>query len=248
MWWQETVIYEVYVRSFCDSDGDGVGDLPGVLERLDYLAELGVEAVWLTPIHSSPDADVGYDVADYVAVDERLGTLADVGGLLRAAHARGMRVLLDLVVNHTSVAHPWFAASRASREDPRRDWYIWRAGPPGAPPTNWRSLAGGSAWQYDAATGEHYLHTFLPEQPDLTWRNADVRAAVADVMRFWLERGGSTSSGSTRCRCWSRTRSSETTRPIRAGARGSLTTGGWRQRSRRTALPSHTPGLAPLAP
>src|SRR5215207_2089598 len=189
MWWQETVIYEVYVRSFCDSDGDGVGDLPGVLERLDYLAELGVEAVWLTPIHSSPDADVGYDVADYVAVDERLGTLADVGGLLRAAHARGMRVLLDLVVNHTSVAHPWFAASRASREDPRRDWYIWRAGPPGAPPTNWRSLAGGSAWQYDSATGEHYLHTFLPEQPDLNWRNPAVRAAIAGVMRFWLELG-----------------------------------------------------------
>jgi alpha-glucosidase len=177
------------VRSFRDSDGDGVADLPGVLERLDYLAELGVDAVWLTPIHPSPDADVGYDVADYVAVDPRLGTLADIDRLLRAAHARGMRVLLDLVVNHTSVAHPWFAASRASREDPRRAWYIWRAGRPGAPPTNWRSLAGGSAWQYDAASGEHYLHTFLPEQPDLNWRNADVRSAVADVMRFWLERG-----------------------------------------------------------
>jgi alpha-glucosidase len=189
MWWQTAVIYEVYVRSFHDSDGDGVGDLPGVLERLDYLAELGVDALWLTPIHPSPDADVGYDVADYVAVDQRLGTLADVDRLLRAAHARRMRVLLDLVVNHTSDTHPWFAASRASRVDRRREWYIWRPGPPGAPPTNWRSLAGGSAWQYDAASGEHYLHTFLPEQPDLNWRNADVRAAVADVMRFWLERG-----------------------------------------------------------
>jgi alpha-glucosidase len=187
--WRDAVIYEVYVRSFRDADADGVGDLPGVLEKLGYLAELGVDAVWLTPIHPSPDADVGYDVVDYMAVDPRLGTLEDVGLLLRAAHARRMRVLLDLVVNHTSDRHPWFAASRASREASSRDWYIWRAGTPDAPPTNWRSIAGGSAWQYDAATGEHYLHTFLPAQPDLNWRNPDVRSAIADVMRFWLERG-----------------------------------------------------------
>ena len=188
-WWQEAVVYEVYVRSFRDTDGDGVGDLPGVLEKLGYLAELGVDAIWLTPIHPSPDADVGYDVADYMAVDPRLGSLEDVDRLLWAAHTHGVRVLLDLVVNHTSDRHPWFAASRASREDPRRDWYIWRAAPPNVPPTNWRSIAGGSAWQYDAASGEHYLHTFLPEQPDLNWRNSDVHAAIADAMRFWLARG-----------------------------------------------------------
>lgn len=188
-WWQQAVVYEVYVRSFRDADGDGVGDLPGVLERLEYLAELGVDAIWLTPIHPSPDADVGYDVADHWAVDPRLGTVDDVDGLLGAAHARGMRVLLDLVVNHTSDRHPWFEASRVSRDDPRRDWYIWRGGPPEALPTNWRSIAGGSAWQYDAASGEHYLHTFLPEQPDLNWRNADLRAAIAEAMRFWLARG-----------------------------------------------------------
>ena len=188
-WWQEAVIYEVYVRSFRDADGDGVGDLPGVLEKLDYLADLGVDALWLTPIHPSPDADVGYDVADHLAVDPRLGTVDDVDRLVGAAHARGIGVLLDLVVNHTSDQHPWFVASRASRDNPRRDWYIWRTGSPSSPPTNWRSMVGGSAWEYDAASGEYYLHTFLPEQPDLNWRSPAVRAALADAMRFWLGRG-----------------------------------------------------------
>jgi len=187
--WSNAVLYEIYVRSFRDTDADGIGDLPGVLEKLGYVAELGVDAVWLTPIHPSPDADLGYDVADYTAVDPRLGTLDDVDRLIAATHDRGMRLLLDLVVNHTSDRHPWFTASRASRGDPRRDWYIWRPGPPHAPPTNWRSIAGGSAWQHDAVTGEHYLHTFLPEQPDLNWRNPAVRAAIADAMRCWLDRG-----------------------------------------------------------
>jgi alpha-glucosidase len=187
--WNEAVLYEIYVRSFRDTDGDGIGDLAGVLEKLGYVAELGVDAVWLTPIHPSPDADLGYDVADYTAVDPRLGTLDALDRLLADAHDRGLQVLLDLVVNHTSDRHPWFTASRASRDGPWRDWYIWRPGPPDAPPTNWRSIAGGSAWRHDAASGGHYLHTFLPEQPDLNWRNPAVRAAIADAMRFWLDRG-----------------------------------------------------------
>ena len=175
---REGVLYEIYVRSFRDASGDGVGDLPGVLERLDYVAGLGVDAIWLTPIHPSPDADLGYDVADYTAIDPRLGTLGDFDRLLAAAHSRGLRVLLDLVLNHTSDRHPWFTA--------HRDRYIWARGDP---PNNWLSIAGGSAWTYDAAAGAHYLHTFLPEQPDLDWRSPDVRAAIGDAMRFWLDRG-----------------------------------------------------------
>ena len=176
--WRETVLYEIYVRSFRDANGDGVGDLPGVLERLDYVAWLGADAIWLTPIHPSPDADLGYDVADYTAVEPRLGTLEDLDRLLEAAHDRGLRVLLDLVLNHTSDRHPWF------REHP--EWYIRARG---RPPNNWLSIAGGPAWSYDAARDEHYLHTFLPEQPDLDWRNADLRAAIARAVRFWLDRG-----------------------------------------------------------
>jgi alpha-glucosidase len=174
--WRELVLYEIYVRSFRDSDGDGIGDLPGLIQKLPYLSDLGVDALWLTPIHPSPDADLGYDVADYRSVDPRLGTLADLDRLLAAAHERGLRVLLDLVANHTSDRHPWFRD--------RRDFYIWRR-----EPNNWRSLAGGSAWKYDAAAGAYYLHSFLPEQPDLDWRNPAVRDAIGDIMRFWLDRG-----------------------------------------------------------
>ncbi|MBE7217918.1 MAG: DUF3459 domain-containing protein [Caulobacteraceae bacterium] len=189
-WWRSGVVYQVYPRSFQDSDGDGIGDLPGVERRLDHLAELGVDAVWLSPIYPSPMADFGYDVADYCDVDPRFGALADFDRLLAAAHARGLKLLLDFVPNHTSDRHPWFLESRSSRTDPRRDWYIWRdPAPGGGPPNNWISDFGGSSWEWDAATGQYYLHAFLPQQPDLNWRNPQLRAAMLGAMRFWLDRG-----------------------------------------------------------
>ena len=189
-WWKTGVIYQIYPRSFQDSDGDGIGDLRGILARLDYLVDLGVDAIWLSPIFPSPMADFGYDVADYRGVDPIFGSIADLDALVAAAHARGLRVLLDLVPNHSSSEHPWFRASRSSRTDPKRDWYIWRdAAPGGGPPNNWTSDFGGSAWEWDAATGQYYLHAFLKEQPDLNWRNPAVRAAMMNVLRFWFARG-----------------------------------------------------------
>ena len=189
-WWKGGVIYQVYPRSYQDTDGDGVGDLAGVERRLDHLVDLGVDAVWLSPIYPSPMADFGYDVADYCGVDPRFGTLADFDRLLAAAHARGLKLLLDFVPNHSSDRHPWFVESRSSRTNSRRDWYVWRdAASDGGPPNNWISDFGGSAWEPDAATGQSYLHAFLPEQPDLNWRNPQVRAAMLDAMRFWLDRG-----------------------------------------------------------
>jgi alpha-glucosidase len=189
-WWQAGVIYQIYPRSFADSNADGVGDLPGILGRLDYLVELGVDAVWISPIYPSPMADFGYDVADYCDVDPLFGTLADAERLITAAHARGLRVILDFVPNHTSDAHRWFTASRTSRTNPYRDWYIWRdPSPEGGPPSNWLSHFGGPAWEWDAATGQYYLHSFLREQPDLNWRNPAVRTAMHDALRFWLDRG-----------------------------------------------------------
>jgi alpha-glucosidase len=190
LWWQRGIIYQIYPRSFADSDGDGVGDLPGILGRLDYLEWLGVDAVWLSPIYPSPMVDSGYDVADYTAVDPIFGSLEDLDALIVAAHGRGLKVILDLVPNHTSDQHPWFAASRSSRTDARRDWYLWRdPTPDGGPPNNWLSHFGGSAWQWDPGTEQYYYHAFAVEQPDLNWRNPRVRAAVFDVMRFWLDRG-----------------------------------------------------------
>jgi alpha-glucosidase len=190
LWWQRGIVYQVYPRSFMDSDGDGIGDLAGVLSRLDYLRELGVDALWLSPIYPSPMKDFGYDVADYTGVDPVFGTLVDFDRLVEASHARSLKVILDFVPNHSSDRHPWFLESRASRESAKRDWYLWRdPAPGGGPPNNWLSNFGGSAWQFDPATGQYYYHAFLPEQPDLNWRNPEVVAAMLGVLRFWLERG-----------------------------------------------------------
>ena len=189
-WWQRGIVYQVYPRSFQDTNADGVGDLAGIRRRLDYLATLGVDAVWISPIYPSPMADFGYDVADYCGIDPLFGTLADFDALVADAHARGLRIILDFVPNHTSDRHPWFLDSRSSRTSAKRDWYIWRDGKPdGSPPNNWISHFGGPAWTFDAATGQWYLHSFLRQQPDLNWRNPDVRAAMYDALRFWLRRG-----------------------------------------------------------
>lgn len=188
-------MYQVYPRSYRDSNGDGVGDLDGLRRRLDHIAELGVDAIWLSPIFPSPMADFGYDVADFCDIDPVFGDMAAFDRLLEDVHAHGLRLLLDFVPNHTSDQHPWFIESRASRGNPKRDWYFWRdpapgAGPPESrPPNNWTSDMGGSAWELDPDTGQYYLHAFLKEQPDLNWRNPEVRVAMLDVMRFWFERG-----------------------------------------------------------
>ncbi|HEU0043497.1 alpha-amylase family glycosyl hydrolase [Sphingomonas sp.] len=189
-WWERGVVYQVYPRSFQDSDGDGVGDLPGITARVDYIAALGVDAIWLSPIFPSPMADFGYDVADYCGVAPLFGTLADFDRLIAKVHAAGLKLLLDFVPNHSSDRHPWFVESRSSRHSPKRDWYIWRdPAPDGGPPNNWISDFGGSAWEWDEATGQCYLHAFLPQQPDLNWRNPELRAAMTDVLRFWFDRG-----------------------------------------------------------
>jgi alpha-glucosidase len=189
-WWKSAVIYQVYPRSFQDSNGDGVGDLAGVKQRLDYLSWLGVDALWLSPFYRSPMADFGYDVSDYCDVDPLFGTLADFDDLVREAHARKLKIIVDFVPNPSSIEHPWVAESRSSRENPKRDWYIWRdPAPGGGPPNNWISHFGGPAWHYDERTGQYYHHAYLREQPDLNWRNPEVRAAMAEAMRFWLKRG-----------------------------------------------------------
>lgn len=189
-WWRSAVIYQLYPRSFLDTNGDGIGDIPGITARLDYLAWLGVDALWLSPITSSPNHDWGYDVSDYQAVHPDLGTREDLEELIAAARRRGIRVLLDLVPNHTSDCHPWFVEARQSRSARRRAFYVW-ADPAadGGPPNNWTSLFGGPAWTYDRMSGQYYLHSFLPSQPDLNWWNDDVRHAFDDILRFWLDRG-----------------------------------------------------------
>jgi alpha-glucosidase len=189
-WWQHGVVYQVYPRSFQDSDADGVGDLPGVLQRVDYFQWLGVDAVWISPIFPSPMADFGYDVSDYTAVDTTFGSLADLDLLVSELRRRGIRLLLDLVPNHTSDRHPWFRDARSGRRARHRSWYIWRdPRRDGSPPNGWLSVFGGSAWEWDEPSGQYYFHSFLKEQPDLDWSNPEVRAAMADVMRFWLDRG-----------------------------------------------------------
>lgn len=195
-WWTRAVVYQIYPRSFADSDGDGVGDLRGILSRLDHLSALGVDVVWLSPIYRSPQDDNGYDISDYQDVDPSFGTLADLDELIAALHERGMRLVMDLVVNHTSDEHPWFVESRSSAGSPKRDWYWWRPprdgmalGQPGAEPTNWHSFFSGSTWEPDEASGEYYLHLFSRKQPDLNWENPEVRQAVYAMMRWWLDRG-----------------------------------------------------------
>ena len=189
-WWQRGVIYQVYPRSFQDNNGDGIGDLRGIIQRLDYVSSLGIDAIWISPIYPSPMADFGYDVSDYCAIDPIFGDLWDFDRLVASAHDRGLRVILDFVPNHTSSEHPWFRESRGSRDNPKRDWYIWRDGQTGeAPPNNWLSRFGGSAWEWDDATKQYYYHSFLKEQPDLNWRNPQVPQAMFNVPRFWLDRG-----------------------------------------------------------
>jgi alpha-glucosidase len=189
-WWRRGIFYQIYPRSFLDTNSDGIGDLKGVVERLPYLLALGIDAIWLSPIFPSPMADFGYDISDYTGIDPLFGTMADFDALVSAAHEAGLKVFLDLVPNHTSDQHPWFIESLSSRDNPKRDWYIWRdPKPDGGVPNNWLSEFGGSAWQYDKATGQYYYHAFLAQQPDLNWRNAQVREAIYDVMRFWLGKG-----------------------------------------------------------
>jgi oligo-1,6-glucosidase len=195
-WWKSAVVYQIYPRSFVDSDGDGVGDLAGIAARLDYVAKLGVDVIWLSPVYRSPQDDAGYDISDYEDIDPTFGTLDDFDALLDGIHERGMRLVMDLVVNHTSDEHPWFVESRSSKDSPKRDWYWWRParegmdpGVPGAEPTNWGSAFSGPAWELDPASGEYYMHLFSRKQPDLNWENPAVREAVYAMMRRWLDRG-----------------------------------------------------------
>jgi alpha-glucosidase len=188
-WWQTTTIYQIYPRSFADSNNDGIGDLQGIIAKLDYIRALGFETIWISPFFCSPQKDFGYDVSDYLDIAPEYGTLADAEELIMAVHARGMRILLDLVLNHTSDEHPWFLESRSSRDNPKRDWYIWKSGNGKRPPNNWKSIPGGSGWHYDAATDQYYFANFLDCQPDLNWRNPEVKLAMLAVVRFWLDKG-----------------------------------------------------------
>jgi alpha-glucosidase len=195
VWWQHAVIYEIYPQSFQDSDGDGAGDLKGITSRLDYLKNLGIDAIWITPIYPSPGVDNGYDIADYTAIDPKYGSMADFDTLVAEAKKRGIRVLMDFVINHTSDQHPWFKESRSSRDNPKRDWYIWHDGKgetatrQGKPPSNWQSWFGHSAWQWDSKTRQYYYHYFYVQQPDLNWRNPDVHKAMDGVLDFWMRKG-----------------------------------------------------------
>jgi len=190
LWWKDGIIYQIYPRSFSDSNNDGIGDLPGITARLDYLRDLGVDAIWLSPVYPSPQTDFGYDVSNYVDIDPMFGSLKDFDRLVREAHKRDIRIIMDLVLNHTSDEHPWFIQSKQSRDNPYHDWYIWRdPNPRGGLPNNWYSIFGGKAWKYNEVTGQYYLHLFHEKQPDLNWHNPQVQKAILDVLKFWLERG-----------------------------------------------------------
>lgn len=189
-WWKENVIYHIYPRSFQDSSGDGNGDLRGIMKRLDYFEYMGIKILYLSPIFKSPMVDNGYDISDFTDIDPLFGDINDFDELLKAMHVRDMKLVLDFVPNHTSDEHPWYLESRASRQSPKRDWYVWNdPSPGGGVPNNWVSVFGGSAWSYDTRTGQYYLHQFCPEQPDLNLRNAEVRQALKEVLMFWLDKG-----------------------------------------------------------
>ena len=188
-WWKESVVYQIYPRSFRDSNGDGIGDLRGIIQKLDHLQQLGIDVVWLSPVYQSPNDDNGYDISDYQNIMDEFGTLADWEALLAGMHQRGIKLIMDLVVNHTSDEHPWFVEARKSKDNPYRDYYIWRPGKDGKEPNNWAAFFGGSAWQLDETTGEYYLHLFSKKQPDLNWENPKVRAEVFTMMQWWLEKG-----------------------------------------------------------
>ncbi|SIR27621.1 oligo-1,6-glucosidase [Peribacillus simplex] len=188
-WWKEAVVYQVYPRSFMDSDGDGIGDINGILMKLDYLQELGVNVIWLSPVYQSPNDDNGYDISDYKSIMTEFGTMADFDRLLKAVHERGMKIMMDLVVNHSSDEHPWFKESRSSKDNPKRDYYVWKPGRKGKEPNNWESIFKGSAWEYDEGTDEYYLHLFSRKQPDLNWENPKLREEIYSIMTWWLDKG-----------------------------------------------------------
>lgn len=189
IWWKEAVAYQVYPRSFQDSNGDGIGDLQGMIQRLDYIKDLGIDVIWICPMYKSPNDDNGYDISDYQDIMEDFGTMADFDELLKEIHARGMKLIIDLVPNHTSDEHPWFIESRSAKDSPKRDWYIWRDGKNGGEPNNWDSIFGGSIWEYDEKTDQYYLHVFSKKQPDLNWENKEARFAVYDMVNWWLDKG-----------------------------------------------------------
>lgn len=188
-WWKEAVFYQIYPRSFQDSNGDGVGDLKGITSRLDYLQELGIDVIWLSPVYQSPNDDNGYDISDYRNIMKEFGTMADFDEMLDAAHERGIKIMMDLVVNHSSDEHNWFMESRSSKDSPYRDYYIWRSSREGKEPNNWASFFGGSAWEIDPATGEYYMHLFSRKQPDLNWENPALRNEIYEMMTWWLDKG-----------------------------------------------------------
>jgi oligo-1,6-glucosidase len=188
-WWKEAVIYQIYPRSFKDSNGDGIGDINGIISKLDYLKELGIDVIWLSPVYQSPNDDNGYDISDYREIMDEFGTMADWESLLAEMHKRGIKLIMDLVVNHSSDEHAWFVESRKSKDNPYRDYYFWREGKDGKEPNNWESVFSGSAWEYDEQTGEYYLHLFSKKQPDLNWENPKLRREVYDMMNYWLEKG-----------------------------------------------------------
>ena len=189
LWWKEAVAYQIYPRSFMDSNGDGIGDIQGIIAKLDYLKELGIDVIWVCPMFKSPNDDNGYDISDYQKIMDEFGTMADFDQLLQEVHDRGMKLILDLVINHTSDEHPWFIESRSSKEHPKRDWYIWRDGKNGEEPNNWESIFGGSAWEYDEKTNQYFLHIFSRKQPDLNWENPEVRNSLYEMINWWLDKG-----------------------------------------------------------